>query len=209
MQNGKICVPMGFLRKPRYALHGISSYYWRYGWRPLPRHPSSTSRMNEKPYHIPCRNDGWHHVSSTSTKTAGCKGICPSSHQGSQRTREIQQLDAPEAKQSSWGCSNSPSSMVPMTQTQPHNEQSEVTQGQVEPARRKVSLWNELFWDIHPRCDMVCHQAYDHLQNHVLLVPSTSGLCYGLSTSSNQDGHLYEAATRDSNQAWELQGTGF
>jgi hypothetical protein len=48
---------------------------------------------------------------------------------------------------------------------------------------------------------MVCHQAYDHLRNHFLLGPSTSGLCYGLSTISNQDGHLYGAATRDSNQA--------
>ncbi len=36
-----------------------------------------------------------------------------------------------------------------------------------------------------PRCDMVCHQAYDHLWNHFLLGPLTSGLCYGLSTSSN------------------------
>ncbi len=32
---------------------------------------------------------------------------------------------------------------------------------------------------------------------------------FGLSTSSNQDGHLYGAATRDSNQAWELQRTCF
>jgi hypothetical protein len=45
---------------------------------------------------------------------------------------------------------------------------------------------------------MVCHQAYDHLRNHFLLGPSTSGLGYGLSTSSNQDRHLYGAATRDS-----------
>jgi hypothetical protein len=48
---------------------------------------------------------------------------------------------------------------------------------------------------------MVCHQAYDHLWNHLLLGPSMGGLCYGLSTSSNQDGHLYGTATRGSNQA--------
>ncbi len=52
---------------------------------------------------------------------------------------------------------------------------------------------------------MVHHQAYDHLWNHFLLGPSTSGLCYGLSTSSNQDGHLHGATTRDLNQAWEIQ----
>ncbi len=56
---------------------------------------------------------------------------------------------------------------------------------------------------------MVRHQAYDHLWNHFLLGPSTSGFCYGLSTSSNQDGHLYGAATRDSNQALKLQRTRF
>ncbi len=56
---------------------------------------------------------------------------------------------------------------------------------------------------------MVPHQASDHLQNHFLLGLSTSGLRYGLSTSSNQDGHLYGAATRDSNQAWELLRTHF
>jgi hypothetical protein len=49
---------------------------------------------------------------------------------------------------------------------------------------------------------MVCHQAYDHLWNHFLLGSATSGLCYGISTSSNQDGHLHGIATRDSNQAW-------
>ncbi len=52
---------------------------------------------------------------------------------------------------------------------------------------------------------MVPHQAYDHLWNHFLLGPSISGLCYGLSTSSNQDGHLHGGTRRDSNQAWELQ----
>jgi hypothetical protein len=36
--------------------------------------------------------------------------------------------------------------------------------------------------------------------NHFLLSPSTSGLCYGVSTSSNQDGHPHGFATRDSNQ---------
>ncbi len=56
---------------------------------------------------------------------------------------------------------------------------------------------------------MVHHQAYDHLWNHFLLGPFTSGLCDGLSTSSNQDGHLYGAATRDSYQAWEFQRTCF
>jgi hypothetical protein len=56
---------------------------------------------------------------------------------------------------------------------------------------------------------MVCHQAYDHLRNHFLLGSLTSGLCYGLSTSSNQDGYLYGAVTRDSNQAFELQRTCF
>jgi hypothetical protein len=44
---------------------------------------------------------------------------------------------------------------------------------------------------------MVRHQAYDHLGNHFLLGPSTSGLSHGLSTSSNQDGHLYGAATKE------------
>jgi hypothetical protein len=29
------------------------------------------------------------------------------------------------------------------------------------------------------------HQAYDHLRNHFLLGPSTSGLCYDISTSSD------------------------
>jgi hypothetical protein len=52
---------------------------------------------------------------------------------------------------------------------------------------------------------MVRHQAYDQFRNHFLLGPLTSGLCYGLSTSSNQVGHLHGATTRDSNQAWELQ----
>jgi hypothetical protein len=99
--------------------------------------------------------------------------------------------------------------MVSTTQTQSHNEQSQVTQGQVEPTRQEASLQHELFSDICPRCDMVCHQAYDHLRNHFLLGPWTSGLCHGISTSSNKDGHLYETATRDSNQAWELQGTRF
>ncbi len=56
---------------------------------------------------------------------------------------------------------------------------------------------------------MVCRQAYDHLWNHFLLGPLTSGLCYGISTSSNQDGHLHGNATRDSNQAWKFQGTCF
>ncbi len=132
-----------------------------------------------------------------------------SKRSSSQWTCGLQQLDAPEAKQCSWERPNSPFSMVPTMQTWPHNEQSEVTQNQVEPTRRKASLRNELFWDIHPRCDMVCHQAYDHFRNHFLLGPLTSGLCYGLSTSSNQDGHLYGAVTRDSNQAWELQRTRF
>ncbi len=97
-KNGGIHFLMGFLQKPRYAQHGISNHYWQYGWRPLPQCPSSTSRAYEKPYCIPCRNDGWHHISSTSAKIAQCKGIHPSSHQGSQRTCELQQLDAPEAK---------------------------------------------------------------------------------------------------------------
>jgi hypothetical protein len=52
---------------------------------------------------------------------------------------------------------------------------------------------------------MVCHQAYDHLWNLFLLGPLTSGLYYGTSASSNQDGYLYGTATRNSNQAWELQ----
>jgi hypothetical protein len=43
----------------------------------------------------------------------------------------------------------------------------------------------------------------------IIFCQVTSRLCYGLSTSSNQDGHLYGAATRDSNQAWELQRTRF
>ena len=167
-KNGGIRVSTGFLRKPRYALHGILSYYWRYGWRPRPRCPSSTSRAYETPYCVPCRNDGWHHVSSTGTKTAWCEGICPSGHQGSQQTCGLQQLDAPEAKQSSWSHPNSPFSMVIMMQMQPHNKQSEVTQDQVKPTRQKASLRNEIFWDIHPRCDMVCHQAYDHLWHHFL-----------------------------------------
>jgi hypothetical protein len=47
-------------------------------------------------------------------------------------------------KQSSRGCSNHPFSMVLMMQMQPQNEQSEVTQGQVEPTRQKASLQNEL-----------------------------------------------------------------
>ncbi len=166
---------MGFLWKPRYALYGISNYYWQYRWRPLPQCPSSTSRAYEKPYCISCRNDGWH----------------------------------PEAKQCSWGCPNSPFSMVPTLQTWPHNKQSEVTQGQAKPTWQKASLQNELFWHIHPHCDMVWHQAYNHLWNHFLLGPLTSGLRYGLSTSSNQDGHLYGAATKDSKQAWELQRTHF
>jgi hypothetical protein len=56
---------------------------------------------------------------------------------------------------------------------------------------------------------MVCHQAYDYLQNHFLLGPLTSGLCYGISISSNQDGHLHGIGIRDSNQAWEFQGLHF
>ncbi len=90
-----------------------------------------------------------------------------------------------------------------------HNEQSQVTQAQVEPTWQKASLRNELLRDIRSCCDMVCHQAYDHLRNHFLLGPLTSGLCYGISTSSNQDGHLHGIATRDSNQAWEFQGSCF
>jgi hypothetical protein len=86
-------------------------------------------------------------------------------------------------------------------QMRSHNKQSQVAQGQVEPTWQKASLRNELFQDICPRRDMVCHKAYDHLQNHFVLGPLTSGLCYGLSTSSNPDGHLHGIATRDSNQA--------
>ena len=56
---------------------------------------------------------------------------------------------------------------------------------------------------------MVCHQAYGHLWNHFLLGPLTSGHCYDVSTSSNQDGHLHGIATRDSHQAWEFQGSHF
>jgi hypothetical protein len=35
-------------------------------------------------------------------------------------------------------------------QTQPHNKQSQVSQGQVEPPQQKPTLWNELFLDIPP-----------------------------------------------------------
>ncbi len=97
----------------------------------------------------------------------------------------------------------------PTMQTRPHNEQSQVTQGQIIATQWKSSLWNELFWDIHPRCDMVHQQAYDHLWNHFLLGPLTSGLCYGKSTSSNWDRYLHGIVTRDSNQAWEVQGSRF
>jgi hypothetical protein len=166
--------------------------------------PIFNFRANEKPYHVPCRNDGWYYVSSTSTTTAWCEGICPSGHQRCQWTHGLQQLDAPEAKQSSWGCPDSPFSMVPTMQTQPHNKQSQITQGQVEHTWQKASLQNELFWDIRPHCHMVRHQAYDHLRNHFLLGPLTSGLWYDISTSSNQDGHLHGIATRDSNKAWEF-----
>ncbi len=205
MKNGGLRITTEFLRRSRYALHVIPSYYEQDRWRLLSWLPSSTSRADEKPCRLPHRNDGWHHVSSTSTQTARWKGICPSSHQWSQWTRGLQQLDTPEAKWSSWRCPDSPFSMGTTMQTWSHNNQSQVTQGQVEPTWQKTSLQNELLWDIHSCCDMVRHQAYDHLWNCFLLGPSTSGLCYGISTGSNQDGHLHRIATRDSNQAWEFQ----
>jgi hypothetical protein len=43
-------------------------------------------------------------------------------------------------KQCSWGRPNSPFSMIPTTQMRPHDKQSEVTQGQVEPTWGKASL---------------------------------------------------------------------
>ncbi len=142
MKKGRIRFPTEFLRRPSFPLHGISSHYWWYRWRPLPQCPSSTLRANEKPYCVPCRNDGRHHVSSTSSKTARCEGICPSGHQGSKRTRGLQQLDAPETKQTSWGCPNSPFSTVSTMQTRSHNKQCAVIQGQVEPSWQKASLQN-------------------------------------------------------------------
>ncbi len=57
---------------------------WASWWRPLPWLPLSTTGADEKPYFLPCRNDGWHHVSSTSAQIARSKGICTSCHQGSQ-----------------------------------------------------------------------------------------------------------------------------
>jgi hypothetical protein len=48
-------------------------------------------------------------------KQPNANGICPSGHQGSQRTRGLQQLDAPEAKQCSRGHPHSPFSIVPTT----------------------------------------------------------------------------------------------
>ncbi len=86
---------------------------------------------------------------------------------------------------------------------------SQVRQIPDEPPRRKASMQNELLQNIRSYCDMVCHQAYDHLRNYFLLSPSTSGLCHGLSTSSNQDGHLHGITTRESNRAWEFQGLHF
>jgi hypothetical protein len=54
---------------------------------------------------------------------------------------------------------------------------------------------------------MVCHQTYDCLLHHFLLGNLTSGLCYGISSSSNQDGHLHGIATGDPNQAQKFQGS--
>ncbi len=121
MKNGRICVPTVFLWRSRYALHVIPSYYKQDEWRPLPWLPPSTSRADEEPYYLPHKNDGWHHVSSTSAQTARCKGFISSCHQGSQLTCKLQQLDTTKKKQSPWKHSNSAFCVVTMTQTQSCN----------------------------------------------------------------------------------------
>ncbi len=54
-------------------------------------------------------------------------------------------MDTEEAKWSSWRHPDSLFSMGTMMQTQSHKEQSQVTQGQVEPPRQKASLRNNYF----------------------------------------------------------------
>ncbi len=205
--NGRIHVPTKFLRRPRYALLGISSYYGQSRWRPLPCRPSSTSRANEKPYHVPCKNDGWHHVSSTSAKQPDAKEFVQAvikevnGHVDSNNWTLWKQSKAPEDVQivpSVWSlwCKGN------------------LTMNEVKLHKARLNLHGGkqvfgIFWDICPRWDLVCHQANDRLWNHFLLSPLTCGLCYGISTSSNWDGHLHGIATRDSNQAWEFQGSCF
>ncbi len=65
MKNGQFRVPTRFLWRPRYALHGFAVYYEQNYRRPFPLLPPSTTGADEDPCCIPCRNDGWHHVSST------------------------------------------------------------------------------------------------------------------------------------------------
>ncbi len=145
----------GWVSRPRYAPHGTLIYLKWDQWRPLPWRTPWTSRADAKPHCIPCRNDGWHTVSSTSTQTAWCEGICASCYQGSQQTRGLQELDPQEEKQSSWRRSDHTFCMVDAMQAWPHNEQNQVAQGQVEPPRQKANLQNELFWDLCTCCDMV------------------------------------------------------
>ncbi len=83
-------------------------------------------------------------------------------HQGSQWTGGLQQLDTAKKKQSPWRYTNSTFCMGTTTQAWSHNEQNQVTQGQVEPPWQEANLRRELFWDICTCCDMVCHKIDDH-----------------------------------------------
>ncbi len=82
----------------------------------------STTGTDEEPCRVPHRNDGWHYVFSTSAQVTRCKGICASSHQGSQWTRGLQQLDTQEEMWSPWGCPNSAICLVTTTQARPRTQ---------------------------------------------------------------------------------------
>ncbi len=122
-------------------------------------------------------------VSSIRAQVTRCKEICTSHHQRS--TCGLRQLDTAKEMQSPWGCPNSAICVGTTMQAWSHNEQKQVTQGQIEPPWWWASLENKLFWDTCTHCDMVCHKTDYHLWHHFLLTLLTNKLCYCISSSLN------------------------
>ncbi len=92
-------------------------------------------------------------------------------------------------------------------QVRSHNGKGHKAQGQAQPSQQEAGIWHKLLWNLRARGYMICHPDSHCLWYPIQLDPLPSWLCYGLSTSPHQDGHVYVAPNRLSHQAREFQGS--